>query len=48
MPEIRKRLLAEREAATLAAWLKDARRKAKIHINEPFRFGALKTEFSSN
>jgi len=47
MPEIRKRLLAQREAATLAAWLKDARSKAKIHINEPFRYGALKTEFPS-
>ena len=47
MPEIRKRLLAQREAATLAAWLKDARHKAKIHINEPFRYGALKIEFPS-
>lgn len=42
---IRLRLLAQREAATLANWLKDARSKAKIHINEPFRFGALETEF---
>jgi len=44
-PEIRKRLLAQREAATLTDWLKNARSKAKIHINEPFRFGTLKTEF---
>ncbi|MDQ3816708.1 MAG: peptidylprolyl isomerase [Acidobacteriota bacterium] len=44
-PEIRKRLLAQRQAATLADWLKDARHKVKIQINEPFRFGALKAEF---
>lgn len=44
-PEIRKRLLAQRQSATLTDWLKDARHKAKIHVNEPFRFGALKTEF---
>jgi peptidyl-prolyl cis-trans isomerase C len=44
-PEIRNRLLSQRQAARLTDWLKDARSKAKIHINEPFRFGALKTEF---
>jgi peptidyl-prolyl cis-trans isomerase C len=47
-PEIRSRLLTEREAAKLGDWLKDARHKAKIHINEPFRVGALKTEFPPN
>lgn len=44
-PAIRQRLKAEREAAKLKDWLKDARRKAKVRLNEPFRFGALKTEF---
>jgi parvulin-like peptidyl-prolyl isomerase len=44
-PEIRRRLLAQREAKNLTGWLKDARRKASITINEPFRFGALKDEF---
>ncbi|MDT4968069.1 MAG: foldase protein PrsA [Acidobacteriota bacterium] len=43
--EIRSRLMGEREATRLTDWLKEARRKAKIHINEPFRFGALKTDF---
>jgi peptidyl-prolyl cis-trans isomerase C len=47
-PEIRQRLMAEREAAKLKDWLKDARHKAKVRINEPFRFGALKTEFPSD
>lgn len=44
-PEIRRRLLAEREAKNLTDWLRQTRRKASIRINEPFRFGALKTEF---
>jgi parvulin-like peptidyl-prolyl isomerase len=44
-PEIRRRLLAEREAKHLSDWLKEARRKAAVRINEPFRFGALKDEF---
>ena len=44
-PEIQRRLLARLEADKLNAWLKDARRKANVRINEPFRFGALKTEF---
>ncbi|HVF56165.1 MAG TPA: peptidylprolyl isomerase [Pyrinomonadaceae bacterium] len=44
-PEIRRRLLVAREGETLRNWLKDARRKAKVKINEPFRFGALKNEF---
>ncbi len=44
-PEIRRRLLEEREAKTLTDWLTEARRKAAIRINEPYRFGALKNEF---
>ncbi|HVQ40362.1 MAG TPA: peptidylprolyl isomerase [Pyrinomonadaceae bacterium] len=44
-PEIRRRLLAEREAKNLADWLRAARQKASIRINEPYRFGALKSEF---
>jgi parvulin-like peptidyl-prolyl isomerase len=44
-PEIRGRLLGKLEAQKLTDWLKAARRNAKIHINEPYRFGALKTEF---
>jgi peptidyl-prolyl cis-trans isomerase C len=44
-PEIRRRLLAEREAAQLKDWLKAARRRADIRLNDPFRFGALKDEF---
>ncbi|HEX8845587.1 MAG TPA: peptidylprolyl isomerase [Pyrinomonadaceae bacterium] len=47
-PEIRRRLLAAREAAKLSDWLKEARRKAKVRINEPYRFGALKSEFPSS
>ena len=47
-PEIRRRLMGEREAARLAEWLRQARRKARIHINEPFRTGALKTEFPAD
>jgi parvulin-like peptidyl-prolyl isomerase len=44
-PEIRRRLLAEREATKLTEALKEMRRKAKVRINEPFRFGALRDEF---
>jgi len=44
-PEIRRRLLSEREAKNLTDWLKAARQKAAIRINEPYRFGSLKTEF---
>jgi parvulin-like peptidyl-prolyl isomerase len=44
-PEIRRRLLSEREAKALTDWLRQARQKASIRINEPFRFGALKNEF---
>jgi hypothetical protein len=44
-PEISKRLQTQREAARLTDWLKEARRKANVRINEPFRFGKLKDEF---
>ena len=44
-PEIRSRLFGQRQAEALAQWLKEARRKASVRINEPFRFGALKDEF---
>lgn len=44
-PEIRKLLHRRLEAQKLADWLKDARRKANIRIEESYRFGALKTEF---
>jgi parvulin-like peptidyl-prolyl isomerase len=44
-PEIRRRLLADLEATKLTEALKGLRRKAKIRITEPFRFGALKDEF---
>jgi parvulin-like peptidyl-prolyl isomerase len=44
-PEIRRRLLGEREAERLTGWLKEVRGKATVHINEPFRFGALRQEF---
>lgn len=47
-PEIRRRLMAEQEAARLTEWLKEARHKTKIHINEPFRIGGLKTEFPAD
>ncbi|MDT4896311.1 MAG: foldase protein PrsA [Acidobacteriota bacterium] len=46
-PRIRTHLLAEHEAARLTDSLKELRRKAKVRINEPFRFGALKSEFPS-
>lgn len=44
-PEIRRRLLGQREAERLTTWLKEARRTATVRINEPFRFGALRQEF---
>ena len=44
-PEIRRRLLADLEATKLTGFLKEMRRKARVHINDPFRFGALKTKF---
>lgn len=47
-PEIRRLLMSEHQAAKLTESLKEMRRKAKVHINEPFRFGALKNEFPSN
>ena len=46
-PRIRSHLLAEREAAKLTESLKELRRKAKVRISEPFRFGSLKSEFPS-
>lgn len=47
-PQIRRRLLARSEAAMLRDWLKDARRRARIRINEPFRTGALRDEFPTS
>lgn len=47
-PEIRRLLLAQREAENLRSWLANARRNARIHINEPFRFGKLKEEFPAD
>jgi len=44
-PEIRSRLLADLEAARLTEALRELRRKARVRVNEPFRFGALKNEF---
>jgi parvulin-like peptidyl-prolyl isomerase len=44
-PEIRRRLLARREAATLNDWLKGARRAAKISVAEPYRVGTLRDQY---
>ena len=44
-PEIRRRLLARREAETLKSWLANARRGARIRVAEPYRTGALREEF---
>ncbi|HEX8775655.1 MAG TPA: peptidylprolyl isomerase [Pyrinomonadaceae bacterium] len=44
-PQIRQRLVAQREAARLTEWLSEIRRKATVRINEPFRFGKLRDEF---
>jgi len=46
-PEIRRRLFAPREAELLSDWLQQARRQAKVHINEPFRIGKLRDRFPS-
>ena len=47
-PEIRGRLLSGLEATKLNEALRELRRKARIRINEPFRFGSLKDEFPAN
>lgn len=47
-PEIRRRLLADLEATRLTEALRELRRKARVRVNEPFRFGALKDEFPAN
>ena len=47
-PQIHERLLTVRQASTLSGWLKQARRQTAIHINEPVRFGALRTEFPAD
>jgi hypothetical protein len=44
-PEIRRRLMDELEAKNLSEFLKELRQKATVHINEAFRFGALRNEF---
>ncbi len=44
-PEILKRIKSQREAALLSDTLKNLRHNARIHINEPFRFGQLRNEF---
>ncbi len=44
-PEIRRRLLAERQARVLKDWLAEARRRSRVRISEPYRFGALKNEY---
>ena len=44
-PDIRRRLLARREAEALKSWLTSARRSARIRVAEPFRTGALRAEF---
>lgn len=47
-PEIRRRLLARREAETLKRWLQHARKNAEVRVSEPFRFGALRDEFPAS
>src|SRR5215204_2246294 len=44
-PDLRRRLLARREAETLKSWLTAARRSANIRVAEPHRTGALREEF---
>jgi parvulin-like peptidyl-prolyl isomerase len=44
-PDIRRLLLAQREAETLRTWLTNARRNARVRISEPYRFGKLRDEF---
>ncbi|HEX8138019.1 MAG TPA: peptidylprolyl isomerase [Pyrinomonadaceae bacterium] len=45
--EITQRLKAQREAVELTNFLRETRRKATVRINEPFRFGKLKDEFTA-
>lgn len=47
-PEIRRRLVAQKQAALLAGWLREARARADVRIKEAYRFGALKTEFPAS
>jgi peptidyl-prolyl cis-trans isomerase C len=44
-PEIRRKLSSQRLALRLREWLTQTRRAAQVRINEPFRFGSLRTEF---
>lgn len=44
-PEIRRRLLADKQARTLTDWLAAARRRSQVRVSEPYRFGALKNEY---
>lgn len=44
-PDVRRRLVAQKQAALLAGWLKEARARANVRIKEAYRLGALKTEF---
>jgi parvulin-like peptidyl-prolyl isomerase len=44
-PEIRGLLHRKLEAQKLTDWLKEARTKATVHIEEPYRFGALRSKF---
>jgi parvulin-like peptidyl-prolyl isomerase len=47
-PEIRRVLLGKLQSESLTNWLNDARAKASIQINDPFRFGSLKTKFGQS
>jgi peptidyl-prolyl cis-trans isomerase C len=44
-PEIRGLLHRKLEARKLTDWLNEARTKATVHIEEPYRFGALRSKF---
>lgn len=44
-PEIRGLLQHKLEAQKLTEWLNEARTKARVYIEEPYRFGALRTKF---
>ena len=44
-PEIRRRLLADKQARTLRDWLAEARRRSQVRVSEPYRFGALRNEY---
>lgn len=46
-PEIRGLLHRKLEAQKLTDWLKEARTKATVHIEEQYRFGALRSKFHS-